>query len=516
MIRCILFFVTAAGTLFFSSSRFVDSWLVPKWGVLVAGMVVLGMVTVVHWLYPLDHCPVWLRSWMKIGLVALIGVEACYGLLQAFALGSNGAAFLTGTLNNTAGFAACLCVGFPLCLSLLVGRGWQRYVGSTVGVVVAVTVVFSASRAGILSLLVVLVMWGWKRLHFSLRIKWTVLVILSLFLFVLLYGLKKDSADGRLLIWHCSLEMMKERPLLGWGVGGFEAHYMDYQAAYFERHPDSHYAPLADTVQFPFSEYLNIGIAFGVVGLLIVVTCLVCLGRAYIRRPTMEKETGFLVWLAVVVFAAFSYPLMYPFVWLMLMYASMELLENVGTVRPLFLRVGAVCLFAVCCWAGSWAYHRMKAEVMWAEVVFAPTLEQIDWAVKKYQNIYPLLKTDRYFLYNYAVELNRCGLSDESLRVAIECRSHWADYDLELLLASLYEQQREDACAEAHYRKASFMCPNRFVPLCRLVQLLDRTGQVDEAVRLAQQIVKKPVKIPSLQVDWIKEEMNDYIVKRGE
>ena len=114
------------------------------------------------------------------------------------------------------------------------------------------------------------------------------------------------------------------------------------------------------------------------------------------------------------------------------------------------------------------------------------------------------------------MELNRCGLSDESLRVAIECRSHWADYDLELLLASLYEQQREDACAEAHYRKASFMCPNRFVPLYRLVQLLDRTGQVDEAVRLAQQIVKKPVKIPSLQVDWIKEEMNDYIVKRGE
>ncbi len=36
MMRWLLFFLTAAGTLFFSSSRFVDPWLVPKWGILVA------------------------------------------------------------------------------------------------------------------------------------------------------------------------------------------------------------------------------------------------------------------------------------------------------------------------------------------------------------------------------------------------------------------------------------------------------------------------------------------------
>lgn len=487
MIRWLLFFFTAAGTLFFSSSRFVDPWLVPKWGILVAGMVVWGLVTAVHWVYPFDRCPVRFRSWVEGGLVALVGVEACYGLFRAFAPGGGGVASLTGTLDNAAGFAACLCVGFPFCLRLMGGTGWRRYVGVVAGTVVLVAVALSASRAGILSLLA-----------------------------GLLYGVKKDSADGRLLIWRCSLEMMKDRPLQGWGLGGFEAHYMDYQAAYFERHPGSRYAPLADTVQYPFSEYLNIGVAFGIVGWLAVVAWLVCLGRAYVRRPTAAKESGLLVWLAVVVFAAFSYPLMYPFVWLVLAYASVWLLEDVGTVRPLLLQAGAVCLLATCGWVGSRTYRRMKAELVWAEAVAASSLGQAEQAMEKYRRAYSVLWADRYFLYNYAAELHRHGQQDEAIRVAGACRRRWADYDLELLLAELYEQRGEDIRAEAYYRQASLMCPNRFVPLHRLVLLLDRTGRQDEAVRLARQLVEKPVKVPSFQVDWIKKEMNDYIIKQCE
>lgn len=509
MIRWSIFLLMAAGTLFFSSSRFVDPWLVPKWGILAVGIVIWGLVTAVHWTCSFDRCPVRFRSWVESGLVALVGLEACYGLFRAFASGGS----VTGTLDNTAGFAACLCVGFPFTLRLIDIGGWRRYVGSAVGMMVLLAVVISASRAGILSLLAVSVAWAWRRLHFSSKVKWTILGISLFFLSALLYGMKKDSADGRLLIWGCSLEMMKDRPLLGWGVGGFEAHYMDYQAAYFERHPDSRYAILADTVQYPFSEYLNIGVAFGAVGLLAILVWFFCLWRAYVSRPTQGKRYALLVWLAVGVFAAFSYPLMYPFVWLVLVYASVELLKEVGTPRPVFLRVGALCLLGGCCWLGNRVYHRVKAELLWAEAVAASASGQVEQAMEKYRHAYPILGTDRYFLYNYAAELYRQGQHEESLQVAKECRHRWADYDVELLLAGLYEQQADEAHAEAHYRQASLMCPNRFVPLYRLVQLLDRNGRLGEAVRLARQIVDKPVKVSSFQIDWIKKEMNDYIIK---
>jgi O-antigen ligase len=68
--------------------------------------------------------------------------------------------------------------------------------------------------------------------------------------------------------------MIKEKPLFGHGVGGFKANYMNYQARYFEEHPDSKYAMLADNVNRPFSEYLLLLTEYGLAGFaLFLVLC---------------------------------------------------------------------------------------------------------------------------------------------------------------------------------------------------------------------------------------------------
>ncbi len=58
--------------------------------------------------------------------------------------------------------------------------------------------------------------------------------------------------------------MIKDKPIVGHGIGAFEAHYMEYQASYFERHPDSKYTMLADNVKHPFNEFLLVGVQLGV------------------------------------------------------------------------------------------------------------------------------------------------------------------------------------------------------------------------------------------------------------
>ena len=37
-----------------------------------------------------------------------------------------------------------------------------------------------------------------------------------------IYYYKKDSADGRLLIWRVSIDMIADAPLVGHGIGTFE------------------------------------------------------------------------------------------------------------------------------------------------------------------------------------------------------------------------------------------------------------------------------------------------------
>ena len=54
---------------------------------------------------------------------------------------------------------------------------------------------------------------------------------------------------------------------------------------------------------------------------------------------------------------------------------------------------------------------------------------------------------------------------------------------------------------------ASRMCPNRFIPLYELVNIYDSTNQQDRALKLATEIVNKPVKIPSATISSIKMKM---------
>ena len=57
--------------------------------------------------------------------------------------------------------------------------------------------------------------------------------ILAISLLAGVYLMKKDSADGRRVIWSVGMEAVKERPLFGSGFGRFAAVYGDAQVAYF-------------------------------------------------------------------------------------------------------------------------------------------------------------------------------------------------------------------------------------------------------------------------------------------
>lgn len=513
--RLALLILTMAGTLFVTSSLFVDPYFVPKWLILVCGAILFGFLTAVHLLYPFDKFPARGHVVLAYAVSSLLFAESIYAL--ALSAPSALAGFgvpAKGTFDNPAGLSACLCSGFPYYL-YIIGKncGWRRGLLSLGGAVVATAVLLSESRAGALSLLVVFSLWLGKRWCVSAKIKRVAFGAAIVSCVTLLYFLKKDSADGRLLIWKCAAEMISDKPLFGWGVGGFEAHYMDYQAAYFSERPDSRYAFLADTVQYPFNEYLNIGVAFGLAGLLSLAALLICLLRRYRQCPTEEKESDALCWVAVAVFALFSYPLMYPFVWIMLLLGGYSLVKgaNAFSIRSVVYKVAAIPCACLCAVAGSLLYQRTEAELEWGKAVNSPRVDET--ALRRYERIYGVMRSDRYFLYNYAAALSQCHRYDRSLEVALACRNRWADYDLELLIARLYEHNGETNKAEERYRQASLMCPNRFIPLFQLALLLDKEGRIEEAKALAQRIVDKPVKVSSYQIKQIKEKMSDYIAK---
>ena len=103
------------------------------------------------------------------------------------------------------------------------------------------------------------------------------------------------------------------------------------------------------------------------------------------------------------------------------------------------------------------------------------------------------------------------------MAIAQECTNYWTDYDLELLLGFNYIELGEYIQAEQHLMQAHNMCPSRFEPLYQLVQVKQKQDLQQEARKLALQILRKKVKVPSADVEDIKSEMkfilnNNYIL----
>jgi len=89
-------------------------------------------------------------------------------------------------------------------------------------------------------------------------------------LFVLLYFQKQASADGRLFVWKVSAEMIKQKPITGYGYGLFEKEYNLFQAEYFRTKPTTVLEKTnARYVFMPYNDLLEQGIQGGVLGLLL-------------------------------------------------------------------------------------------------------------------------------------------------------------------------------------------------------------------------------------------------------
>ena len=130
----------------------------------------------------------------------------------------------------------------------------------------------------------------------------------------------------------------------------------------------------------------------------------------------------------------------------------------------------------------------------------------------EYEKLYSTsLKQTPFFLYNYGAELNYTKKYEKSIEILNECASKFNDYDLQLLLADNYTGIKNYQKSEETIKLASDMIPNRFYPLYQLVKLYQTTGQHDKAIKIANEILVKPIKIPSTTIGAIIYEMKEFL-----
>ncbi|MBN2056735.1 O-antigen ligase family protein, partial [bacterium] len=133
--------------------------------------------------------------------------------------------------------------------------------------------------------------------------------------FSLMARFKTDSVGARVFYWRVMLDMIRDRPVLGFGLGTFKFHYYDYQCRLLD-HGTSLRAYTNQLVFQAHNEYLQALVETGLIGLgsgLFLMVLLIRRGLRGIARSTCDQERGIRIGMLVGFFmvlfnALFSFP----------------------------------------------------------------------------------------------------------------------------------------------------------------------------------------------------------------
>ncbi len=462
-----------------------------------------------------------LLTWLLI----LAGtIETVWGLCQVYGYtASNHSLYaLTGSFYNPGPYSGFLAMCFPVCLHewLIRGKSICGYV--SLGVLLLMLCVLPAgmSRSAWIAAAVASAYVGW--MHYKKQItvwlrKHKVLTIgLVVTLTVALFGayqMKKDSADGRLLMWKVSVQAIKEKPLTGYGWDYVAGAYGDAQEKYFSK---GDYTPqeerVAGSPEYVFNEYLQAAMAWGI-PVLCVILLLVIMAMAGHQLSGNYGLFGAMLSLAVFSFS--SYPFQFP-----LFVAALGLLVLTGLSGWMrFFPTGA--LFpVVLCWAvgiyGVYEYfthvqEREAVKIRWQRVWMFYHSGAYTEAVESYKPFYEVMKWNARYLFELGHACHKIGKHEESNKYLKEALKVSADPMILNIMGKNCQAEKLYQEAEHYLLRSVNRLPGRIYPYYLLFKLYDEMpegkytqGRKEWAARM---VLEKEPKVQSTAIKEMREEV---------
>lgn len=280
-------------------------------------------------------------------------------------------------------------------------------------------------------------------------------------------------------------------------------------AEYFKTHEDKELEMLADDIRHPLNEFLLAGVNHGLVGIA-VLSVLILVPLVWKKRLYEQRRSLWLSLSMLLIFCLFSYPLLYPLSWLLIVAGwaltfrskvahicvSHHPLLTVSTSLCLLVAVGYTCLLL------SWGYASHQAKRGRSEEMMA-----------SYERLYPYLSWRGIFLYDYAIESLYADRYEQAYRLAEECRGKHLSYDLALLEGDICRYMKNYDRALECFDEASLMCPVRFAPPYGKWQVYKEMDVLQKVDSMADIIRSKDIKVNSPELQEIINEINNKTIR---
>ncbi|MBD1434724.1 hypothetical protein H8B06_18000 [Sphingobacterium sp. DN00404] len=465
-----------------------------------------------------------IRLFFYTGLMGLC-LLALQGYLQYFGvLPSNNTFFdITGPFHNPALFGGFMSILF---VSIVAFFFLDRHNRGRKGALMACLSCFPLiitidSRAALLALIAstgyILFRgssWCVKKKEKSKRLMLITLILILVPILSWQYFKRTESVQGRMLIWKVSWDMIKEKPVWGWGSNGFSANYMHYQAMYLQNWGIASEKRLAGNNYLVFNEPIRIAVAYGAVGL-----CFYLGGIYYLLfrfRPRQKLGITLKVAiLAYIVQGLFAYPTAnYAILlWMAILFALAvrELARKNHCIKLSIQRkgLGRVFLLIAICFItigifDQWRSHRLFVQV-WQNRRHYSADQHLGF-LQSLQT--PLQQNARYLAY-YAQTLFKNNQYAECIAVLQKWVNIKPVNEAYILWGDCLYALSSFHKAEQMYIYANAMVPSRQRTRVRLAILYKNMGKWEEGRSLARQVLEEDVKIYSFETYELHQQLRD-------
>ena len=422
------------------------------------------------------------KNVVSVSWLLILGgvIEAVWGLLQVYGYEpSNHSVYaLTGSFYNPGPYSGFLAMCLPVALhEWLKGKGIWKHVALAALVLMLVVLPSGMSRSAWLAALVASgYVWA---MHYREEVcrYWKFFCIGGLLLAVFgvgAYYWKKDSADGRLLMWKVASHAVLEHPWQGVGWEHVAGAYGEAQERYFASgvatEQEEH---VAGAPEYVFNEYLQVAMAWGVPALcailLVVVGCF-CLGH----RERMFGVCGALLSLGVFSFSS------YPF----------QFMEFIAA----FIALLVVCL--------------MRLRDVYLQVSVLVIGLGIGLYLYDYREAHPM--RNAHTMFERAHSLHKVGEWEASTELLKETMRISSDAMLLNIIGKNCQAQGNYKEAEEWFIRSTHRLPNRIYPYYLLAKLYAEHPDVFPKGKLegaAQMVLEKEAKVESTAIRQMREEV---------
>ncbi len=358
-----------------------------------------------------------------------------------------------------------------------------------------------------------------------------------------LYLIKKGSADGRMLIWQVTSQLIKQSPVTGHGTGAFNALYMNEQANWFESGKGTEaQAMVAGSPDAPFNEPLKLWLEKGLIAILLAGGFLYFIfatkSKPLSHKPktlnpklsTINPEQSTLnpklitsfkaALISLLVFSLFSYPfdissfVLQLVILVALLGGASKQIFRINRSKALFLTLPIG--FAIILASVYFFPHRQvhyQAMKTWQEANNLYNYRSYQGSVAAYEEAFPPLQNNGLFLQMYGKALNMNEQHQKSNKILTMAQNRHSSQIIQNTIGDNHKILGNYPESESAYLKSVHMVPSLLLPKYLLAKLYNESGQHQKAQHTAEKILDSPIKVESSATREIINEMNEIVTQ---